>query len=289
MSSGGIFRLADQKPQNKASGTAFQERHGCGVRQRHVFLGIAMVTVVFGVTLGLGLGVGLTRRLQNKHSSDVTPSDSTIASTSWWKPLVGSTWQIDWLYPLNDTSFNVSIYDIDLFTNNSTVIKNLHAQGRKVICYFSAGSIETSRPDAKDFLTSDFGNEFVSFPGEYWADTRSKNVRDVMLRRLDLAAAKKCDGVDPDNINAYNAPNGVNLTPDDAVSFIIILSDAAHARNLSIGLKNGREIVDQVLSRMDWVIDERCGVYQTYGTFQAFIDAGKPVLCQYDSQSANLR
>ena len=59
----------------------------------------------------------------------------------------------------------------------NVLAKELKAAGRKVICYFSAGSYEPYRPDAADFAAADLGNELVGWPGERWLDTRSNGVR----------------------------------------------------------------------------------------------------------------
>jgi hypothetical protein len=43
------------------------------------------------------------------------------------------------------------MYDIDLFDAPQSTIDSLHAAGKIVICYFSAGSFEDWRPDADLF------------------------------------------------------------------------------------------------------------------------------------------
>ena len=69
--------------------------------------------------------------------------------------------------------------------------------------------------------------------------------------------SKGCDGVDPDNIDAYDNDNGLGLAQADAVNYVSFLADAAHARNLSIGLKNGGAILGQVIGKMQWSINEQ--------------------------------
>jgi hypothetical protein len=98
-----------------------------------------------------------------------------------------------------------------------------------------------------------------------------------MLKRLDLAASITCDGVDPDNTDAYNNENGLNLTIDDAVSYVSFLAEAAHARNLSIGLKNSGDLVTFVLDKVKWQVNEQCVEYKECSTFRPFIAANKPV------------
>lgn len=115
------------------------------------------------------------------------------------------------------------------------------------------------------------------WPGESWLDTRSSNVRSLMTARLDLAVSKGCDGVDPDNVDAYNNDNGLNLASTDAVDYLTFLASAAHERGLSIGLKNAGDVVTDVLSEMQWQVNEQCLEYNECDLFVPFVEAGKPV------------
>jgi hypothetical protein len=167
------------------------------------------------LVLGLGLGLGL----RDKDSSDNTSSQSSSppsttpinASTpgNLWQPAVESTWQIVLLRPLalNSTATstipNVDIFDIDLFDNPKSTFDQLHRLGKKAICYFSAGSFEPNRPDSGSFKASDKGNGLDGWPGEHWLNLNSDNVRQIMSERIELAAQKGCDAVDPDNIDGY--------------------------------------------------------------------------------------
>lgn len=110
-----------------------------------------------------------------------------------------------------------------------------------------------------------------------------------MLKRLDRAASMGCDGVDPDNVDAYNNANGLNLTLAYAVSYVSFLSGAAHARNLSIGLKNAGELIHHVLDKVQWEVNEQCVKYRGCSTFQPFITAGKQVFhIEYPNSAPNI-
>jgi hypothetical protein len=98
---------------------------------------------------------------------------------------------------------DVEIFDIDLFGNPKSTIDTLHKLGKKAICYFSAGSYEPNRPDSGDFTDGDKGKGLDGWPEEHWLDLRSENVRTIMGKRIELAASKGCDAIDPDNIDAY--------------------------------------------------------------------------------------
>lgn len=176
-----------------------------------------------------------------------------------------------------NTSLNVSVYDIDLFDNNATTISALHAQNRKVICYFSAGSFEPNRPDSSNFTAGDKGKVLQGWPGEYWLDTNSTNVRNIMSSRLALASSKGCDGVDPDNVDGYDNDSGLDLSPSTALDFLTYLAIEAHGYNMSIGLKNAGALVNATVDFLQWEVNEQCTQYGECDEFRAFVDAGKPV------------
>jgi hypothetical protein len=184
-------------------------------RKRLILIGSAVAVLVV-VALAIGLGVGLTR--DNGDDSPSSPSSAPTATgsalptptgTAAWTPAVNTSWQIVLLNPLDLPSDSkavvpdVDVFDIDLFTNSVEVIATLHKLGKKVICYFSAGSYEPYRPDSGDFKEADKGKEMDGWPGEYWLDLNSKNVRSIMSKRIELAATKGCDAVDPDNVDGY--------------------------------------------------------------------------------------
>ena len=118
-----------------------------------------------------------------------------------WQPAVGTQIQIVLSQVVNPVNIQpaVPVYDIDLFNTPSSTIAALMAQGIKVICYFSAGTADDWRPDYNQFLTSVIGNELSDWPHQWYVDIRSQNVRNIMQARIQLAAQKGCDGVDPDN------------------------------------------------------------------------------------------
>lgn len=246
---------------------------------RKLVIGGAIALVLLAIGLGVGLGVGLTRQKSNNNSSLPAPKNVTATyKDGLWQPGVGSSWQLVLLSKLDSTDpAGIQIWDIDLFANDASFIRTFQSNGAKVICYFSAGSYEDWRPDAANFTAADLGNGLQGWRGEKWVNVSSPNVRNIMLARLDMAAAQHCDGVDPDNIDGYANDNGLNLTQADAVNYIEFLADAAHARNLSIGLKNAPDIIPDVLSLMQWSVNESCQEYDECNAFSGFIQAGKPV------------
>ncbi|PKX91819.1 endo alpha-1,4 polygalactosaminidase [Aspergillus novofumigatus IBT 16806] len=240
---------------------------------------VLLIIVALGVGLGVGLGIGLGGGGEGgeEGSGGETTTPEGNYTTAKWQPAVGTKWQIELLNPLNDTSVDAEIYDIDLFTNDQSTIAGLQQAGRKVICYFSAGSYENWRPDKDKFKDSDLGNDLADWPGEKWLNISSANVRQIMLARLDMARDKGCDGVDPDNVDGYDNDNGLDLTQADSVSFVNFLANAAHARNMSVGLKNAGDIIPSVIKNMQWSVNEQCAQYKECDTYAVFPQNGKPV------------
>jgi len=194
-----------------------------------------------------------------------------------WRPSPGTSWQIQFAGDL-DASLDVQVYDLDLFEVLDSQVSQLHALGRKVICYFSAGSWEEWRPDAARFPEAVKGNDLEGWPGEKWLDIRRIDLLAPILRaRLDQCKAKGFDGVDPDNINGYLNPTGFPLSAQDQLNFNIWLANEAHARGLSIGLKNDSEQLSNLLAYFDWGLTEDCFDQGWCADLSPFITAGKPV------------
>lgn len=183
-----------------------------------------------------------------------------------------------------DFSPDVEMFDLDLFDTDAETIMELKNRGVFVICYFSAGSHENWRPDARLFPAETLGKSMQDWEGETWLDIRQiQSLRPVMEKRLDMAAAKGCDGVDPDNVNGYENDTGFPLTYDDQIAFNVYLATAAHERGLSIGLKNDLNQIEDLLPYFDWIINEECFSFDECGLLLPFVDAGKPVfVIEYD-------
>ena len=198
-----------------------------------------------------------------------------------WHPTSGTTWQWQ-LTGTIDTTINAAVYDIDLVDAPQSVIDKLHADHRKVICYFSAGTYESWRPDASQFPAAVRGNGVDGWPGENWLDTRSAVVRAIMQTRLDLAVAKHCDGVEPDNIDGYQNNPGFPLSSATQLDFNMFLATQAHQRGLSIGLKNDLDQIAALVASFDWAVDEECAQYGECGLLHPFVAADKAVFhCEY--------
>jgi hypothetical protein len=193
-----------------------------------------------------------------------------------WRPKPGATWHWQ-LRGTLDTSVNVQMYDIDLFDTSAATVTALQSAGRVVICYFSAGSWENWRPDAKDFPSAVKGKTLDGWDNERWVDVRSQQLRDIIIKRLDLAASKGCDGVEPDNVDGYINDSGFNLKAQDQLDFNIFLATESHQRGLSVGLKNDLGQITQLEPYFDWALNEECHDFNECPKLSPFITAGKAV------------
>ena len=196
----------------------------------------------------------------------------------WWPPSVSLRWQWQLSGMPLDLSFDVDMYDIDLFENDARVIAALHAQGRKVVCYVSVGSWEDWRPDADQFPASVIGEVYEGWPGEKWLDIRRiEGLAPLMGARMDICRDKGFDGIEPDNMDGYTNDTGFPLTYEDQIRYNLWLADEAHARGLSIGLKNDPDQVSDLLPYFDWALTEDCFAEGWCEDLSPFIHTGKPV------------
>jgi hypothetical protein len=193
-----------------------------------------------------------------------------------WRPSPGTSWQWQ-LTGTIDMSLAVQMYDIDLFDTPQAVLDALQAQGMVVVCYFSAGTREDWRPDANLFPPAAIGSSLDNWPGENWIDIRNQTVRDIMKARLDLARDKGCAGVEPDNVDGYSNQNGLGLSAADQLDFNRFLAREAHARGLSVGLKNDLDQVESLVNDFDWAMNESCFSFNECNRLLPFINAGKAV------------
>ena len=170
------------------------------------------------------------------------------------------------------------MYDIDLFQNDASVVAKLHAAGRKAVCYVSVGTFEPFRPDVAKFPASVKGKALGDFPDETWLDIRRWDILGPIFEaRFDLCKAKGFDGVEPDNVDGYSNDSGFPLTYNDQIQFNRRIADLAHARGLSVGLKNDLDQIGDLVSNFDWALNEQCFQFGECSSLTRFISAGKAV------------
>lgn len=225
----------------------------------------------------------------SSSSPDPAPArgtDATGRPPPRWVPTPGTPWQWQ-LSGLIDLSIDVPIYDLDGFDTTASTVGELHARGRRVICYVSVGAWEDWRSDADEFPSSILGNP-NGWPGERWLDIRRIDLlAPIIEARFDLCADKGFDAVEPDNIDGYVNETGFPLTAEDQLVYNRWLANIAHERGLSIALKNDVDQVGELVDVFDFAINEECARYGECGLLLPFVRAGKAVLhVEYDLSPA---
>jgi len=227
-----------------------------------------------------GAGESISEEPGNLSNQSETPVELGAAiptpANTWFKPALDSRWQWQLQGAIN-TSYDVEIYDIDLFDTPRQTMELLQARGKHVICYFSAGTFENWRTDASSFPAEVIGTPLPDFPAERWLDIRSDSVRQAIRSRISLAKQTGCDAVEPDNVDAYTYETGFPLTADDQLDYNRWLADVAHELGLGVGLKNDTDQVMQLVSSFDFAVTEQCFQYDECGRYLPFIIDGKPV------------
>jgi hypothetical protein len=199
-------------------------------------------------------------------------------AVSRWRPPAGTTFSIILSVAPTTVTTPARVIDFDLFDIKGSTVRALKHGGKRALCYFSAGSWENWRPDKNAFPKSVLGKPLDGWPGERWLDIRKLDLLAAPLRaRLDLCKQKGFDGVDPDNVDGFNADTGFPLTKVHAINYLRFLASEAHARGLAIGLKNATEIAPTLLPVMDFAVTEDCFKQGWCQVSQNFIARNKPV------------
>ena len=232
-----------------------------------------LINIIILITLigcGNNTATKNTPKIFNKNLQPITQG-------SWYKPTKNTSWQWQLSGDIN-TSYNVEIYDIDLFDTDKSLIEKLKKDGKRVICYFSAGSYENWRSDKDDFPMNVLGKSMDGWDGEKWLDISNESLAPIIRARLDLAVEKGCDGVEPDNMDGYTNSTGFNLTANDQLKYNKFIANEARIRGLSVGLKNDLDQIVELEPYFDFAVNEQCHEFEECQKMKPFIDANKPVL-----------
>ena len=206
-----------------------------------------------------------------------------------WKPPAGATFAIILSESPAVVNTPADVVDLDLFETRPATVARLKQQGKRVVCYLSAGSWENWRPDRNRFPARVIGNDYDGWPGEKWIDIRAPEVKAIMKARMDLCRQKGFDGVDADNVNSYQQDTGFRITRANSVAFLRFLATEAHSRGLAFGLKNTTELSRDVLPWMDFAVTEDCFDQGWCAQSRNFIAANKPVFAiEYTDNTINV-
>lgn len=231
---------------------------------------IPLLAVVLVLAIATGVHFTGKHREQDRDLSGNPPH-------TLWSPDPGSQWQ--WQLagtPVIEPS--IHIYGMDGQGTPKGVVQEFGQQGKRTICYISAGTLETWRPDAHRFPHDVVGEPVVGWDDEYWLDIREVDVlSSLMARRMDDCARKGFDAVEADNVDGYVHDTGFLLDPQDQIRYNIAMADLAHDRGLSIALKNDVGQIAQLEPYFDFAINESCFVYDECSAYAPFVESNKAV------------
>jgi hypothetical protein len=198
-------------------------------------------------------------------------------AASYWTAPVNATWQWQLSVPIDQT-VDASVYDIDLFENEASVVASLHAQGRHVICYMDAGTWEGWRPDASKFPASVLGSADPGWTEEKWLDIRQLSIIEPLMEaRFKLCKEKGFDGIEADNVDGWQNSTGFPITAAEQLTYDEWLANTAHSLGLSIALKSDTQQIPELEPYYDYSVDEECVEYSECSLLEPFVKAGKPV------------
>ena len=178
---------------------------------------------------------------------------------------------------------------LDANLRSAAEIKQQKAQGKKVVCYISAGTIENWRDDAKQAMsTVALGNKYKGWGGtEQWVNVLQwETAKPIMSKRISEAASKGCDAIEVDNIDCYDYGSGCvagaskSELKAKSVEYITWLANTAHSKGMGVAMKNvnGPSDVPSIAKLGDMAIEEANPIPSEWKNFKSFMDQGKLVV-----------
>ena len=159
----------------------------------------------------------------------------------------------------------VDMFDIDGFDTPTGVVEAIHRRaGRtlsheRAICYLSLGSWERYRPDERRWPRAALGLTLGGYPDEHWVDVRQLRVLEPLIdARLRMCARKGFDGVEVDNIDAWDNRSCFPLTPQDAEAWLAAIADETHKLGMFVLWKNDPYLASFGERYFDGALSEQC-------------------------------
>ncbi|MBB5648911.1 endo alpha-1,4 polygalactosaminidase [Pedobacter cryoconitis] len=224
----------------------------------------------------------------NGDNNVASGNQDQAAQVSWWQPKAGVTfdWCLDDLK--NSDTFTAEVVDVDAFTTTAQQVAALHAQGKKVIAYISAGTIEDDRPDINLLPKEVIGQVYPEWPKERWLDIRQREkLRPWLNSRIDRILSKGFDAIEPDNLDSYSNETGFDISINDTKLYCDFLIKLAHDKGLGIGQKNVPELSAEYSKKFDWVLTEDAFDQKWENDVKPYITQNKPVFAvEYTDQTS---
>lgn len=203
------------------------------------------------------------------------PREDAQVPDAIWRPAADVTFQIQLTGEL-DTSVNAQVYIIDL-DSPAADFTALREAGRRIVCHFSAGTVETFREDAADIPEAAWGQTLDAYPDERWLDVSVAGVREVMGARLERAVEHGCSAVLPENLSVHLVDSGFATTQASALSYARFLATEATARGLGAML-SADAMVDALAGEYAMGLAFNCIAEDACARWEPLRKAGKAVM-----------
>ncbi|MCA9387810.1 MAG: endo alpha-1,4 polygalactosaminidase [Candidatus Andersenbacteria bacterium] len=237
-----------------------------------------VVVVTSFLLLGIAIGARFTIAEPQHETEEGKSGEHMAVRGDWYVPEPEVSWQWQ-LQGEIDTSYDVDVYNLDLFEVPRETISELHDRDIRVVCYVSAGTWERFRPDATRIPSEVLGTTLAEWEDERWLDaSRYELFSEVIEDRLDLAVTKACDAIEFDNVDAFEQSTGFVISEEDQLQYNRWLARETHVRGLGVGLKNNLSQVPELVSDFDFAVNEQCFEYEECYVLQLFIQQDKAVL-----------
>ena len=193
-----------------------------------------------------------------------------------------ATWDVELSSVPRGTPRRVTLEEIDGFDASARDVASLRAHGIVAVCYLSAGTWESWRPDAHAYPTAFLGAPDAGWSGERWVDVRAFHpgsaLFEILVRRVGMCRAKGFGAVDFDNVDGFTNVTGFSLTGPEQLAFNEGLATMAHRAGLLAFLKNDVTQIRALAPYFNGAVGEQCHVYGECGLYAPFIRRGAPVL-----------
>ncbi|KNC80384.1 hypothetical protein SARC_07259 [Sphaeroforma arctica JP610] len=250
------------------------KEHVLWYKSKKFLIGVCVVATAC-VATGISLAViSANNTAHETHRAEVRASMST--------PVAGTSWTLEaWGYKdeVKDDNYMVVV---DMFDTSKSTIEKYQDEGHFVICYISAGTLESWRPDANTFPDSVLGLAMEDWAGEKWFDiSKIFELEELMEPRFQMARDKGCQGIENDNVDCFinkcvSGMDKVDLTGYQ-LNYNKWLADTAHKYGMISSLKNAGDLVYQLVDWFDMVIVEECANYNECGLYKPFTQQNKGI------------
>lgn len=181
-------------------------------------------------------------------------------------------------------------------------IAELHGRATPaiVVCRVRTGALRLSEPDARKFPGYEatppdrpdppsagsvigWSTGDAQAPDERFLDIRAGSLAlwsALIWKRLELAQQIGCDAVEADRNDMVTSDPGFAVDVLEQRGWYEQVAAQAHARELSVGMKNGNTLpglTDALADDFDWMLVERCGEFQDCDTTRPFLNAQRAV------------